>query len=85
MYRFRKIEDVLGEHKELEKQEIYFSDISTLNDPMEGFREYYWQGDEIVWQNFFKHYLLCLERICHKASLDKAKPLASSDIPVFFR
>lgn len=59
-YRFRSIDAVLGERQELEKQEIYFCPPEALNDPIEGFKDLYWQGDAIVWRNLFKHYLLCL-------------------------
>jgi hypothetical protein len=31
---------------------------------MEGFRDITWSGDQIVWSNLFKHYLLCTERLC---------------------
>jgi hypothetical protein len=82
MYRFRKIENLLGECEELEKQEIYFSDISSLNDPMEGFREYFWSGDLVVWKNLLRHYLLCLERIVTLAWV-REELFTSEDIPVF--
>ena len=82
MYRFRKIENLLGEYEELEKQEIYFSDISSLNDPMEGFREYFWSGDLVVWKNLLRHYLLCLERIVTLAWV-REELFTSEDIPVF--
>jgi hypothetical protein len=26
---------------------------------MEGYKDIYWSGDRIVWQNLFRHYLLC--------------------------
>ncbi len=82
MYRFRKIENLLGECEELEKREIYFSDISSLNDPMEGFREYFWSGDLVVWKNFLRHYLLCLERIVTLAWV-REELFTPEDIPVF--
>jgi hypothetical protein len=82
MYRFRKIENLLGECEELEKQEIYFSDISSLNDPMEGFREYFWSGDLVVWKNLLRHYLLCLERIVMLAWV-REELFTPEDIPVF--
>ena len=69
MYRFRKIENLLGKREELENQEIYFSDIASLNDPMEGFRECFWSGDLIVWKNLLRHYLLCLEHVYLSTSL----------------
>ena len=64
-YRFRSIERLLGESQELEKQSIYFASPGQLNDPMEGFRDIFWQGDKIVWTNLFKHYLSCLKETCH--------------------
>ncbi|MBK24513.1 MAG: DUF2971 domain-containing protein [Halobacteriovorax sp.] len=60
IYRFRSIEKII-EFQELEKQEIYFSDPKDLNDPLEGFRDIYWQGDQTLWKNLFKNYLLCLQ------------------------
>ena len=60
LYRFRPIHAVLDGFHELENQEIYFSELNNLNDPMEGFRNIYWKGDTIVWRNFFQHYLLNL-------------------------
>lgn len=84
MYRFRRIENLIGEHQELQKQEIYFSDIDSLNDPMEGFREFYWSGDTIVWGNLFKHYILCLEHVCALAYLSKEETLFSTeDVPIY--
>lgn len=62
-YRFRSIERLLGESKELENQSIYFAHSSQLNDPMEGYRDLFWSGDEIIWRNLFRHYLLCLDRL----------------------
>jgi hypothetical protein len=31
-----------------------------MNDPTEGIRDIFWRGDRIVWENLFKHYLVCL-------------------------
>jgi len=59
-YRFRSIENLLGEREELEKQSIFFAPPHLLNDPVEGFKDIYWQGDRILWTNLFNHYLLCL-------------------------
>lgn len=61
-FRFRSINSLLGEYQELEKQTIYFASPEQLNDPMEGFRDIVWSGDEIVWTNFFKHYVYCLHQ-----------------------
>jgi hypothetical protein len=60
VYRYRPIGAVLDEFHELENQEIYFSTINELNDPMEGYKDLFWQGDAIIWQNLLKHYTLCL-------------------------
>lgn len=63
LYRFRPVDTLLGDRKELEKQTVYFAAPSQLNDPMEGFRDIYWAGDEIVWKALVKNYLVCLERV----------------------
>lgn len=60
LYRFRSINALLDGFNELENQEIYFATMEQLNDPMEGFKDIYWQGDEVVWKNLLKHYLYCL-------------------------
>jgi hypothetical protein len=60
LYRFRPIDKLLHPHNELENQEIFFAHPSTLNDPMEGFTDIFWRGDAIVWENLFRHYLICL-------------------------
>jgi len=59
-YRFRPTNALLGDRKELEKQEIYFARPDQLNDPMEGFKDVFWQGDRILWTNLIKNYLLSL-------------------------
>ena len=64
LYRLRSIDHVLGEYKELEIKEIYFAEPSELNDPMEGFRDIFWMGDHIVWNNLFRHYIYCLHTTC---------------------
>ena len=56
------MEYLLGEYNELENQSIYFASPEELNDPLEGFRNIFWQGDQIVWCNFFKQYIYCLFR-----------------------
>lgn len=63
-YRFRAIENLFGDYRELEKQSIFFASPALLNDPVEGFKDIYWQGDEILWTNLFNHYLLCLMKWC---------------------
>ncbi|WP_456025042.1 DUF2971 domain-containing protein [Pseudomonas capeferrum] len=63
LYRFRPVARLLGSTEkpgELENTEIYFASREELNDPLEGYLDVYWSGDEVVWRNLFKHYLLCL-------------------------
>ena len=60
-YRLRNIDNLLGEYKELEKQSIYLAPHEKLNDPMEGCRNFIWNGDEILWRNFFRHYIYHIE------------------------
>ena len=48
LYRFRSAKSLLGEYQELEQQEIYFAEPNELNDPVEGFKDMFWQGDEII-------------------------------------
>ncbi|MCP1489317.1 hypothetical protein J3D48_005630 [Pseudomonas fluorescens] len=63
MYRFRSVGKLLGEHGisgELQDQYIFFASPEQLNDPLEGYKDIYFQGDSIVWKNLIKHYLRCL-------------------------
>lgn len=62
MYRFRTAKGLLGDHKELENQEIYFASPDELNDPMEGYRDIFWKGDAIVWKNFISNYVRSAEQ-----------------------
>ena len=59
-YRFRPTSALLDKYHELENQEIYFLSPQELNDPLEGFKDLFWKGDEILWSNLLRHYLLCL-------------------------
>ena len=63
VYRFRSIKHVLRYH-ELERQEIYFASPDELNDPAEISFPFAWEGDKIIWTNFFRHYLNCLHWNC---------------------
>lgn len=84
MYRFRSVDNLIGKFQELEKQQIYFADLDELNDPLEGERIYFWKGDEIVWKNFFKHYLLCLESVVMLARLlGENEKISKKDIPIY--
>lgn len=60
VYRFRSVQALVSGFHELENQEIYFASPSELNDPLEGYKDLFWKGDEIAWKNLFRHYLLCL-------------------------
>jgi hypothetical protein len=81
LYRFRWT--VLGAHQELENQSIYCSPLKDLNDPMEGFKDLYWSGDQIVWRNLLKHYLLCLDRACILFMLNgNSAPIDLASLPV---
>lgn len=64
-YRFKSTAAALDRFHELENQEIYFSPLHELNDPMEGFTELFWQGDNIVWHNLIRHYILILLLTVH--------------------
>ncbi len=77
LYRFRSARALLEDYEELEKQEIYFASPNELNDPLEGYKEVFWRGDEILWPNLLRHYILCLmnEVLLSKLSLpDDARP-----------
>ena len=83
LYRLRSIDRLLGDSQELEKQAIYFASPEELNDPIEGFRDIVWQGDQIVWTNLFRHYLYCLSMtyLCIKFVGDSSK-IEPKDIPI---
>ena len=84
IYRFRTTYGLLDGYQELEKQEIYFASPEELNDPMEGFRDVYWQGDEIVWRNLLKNYIFCLEHIYSLTLIIEDKfALTSKDVPLY--
>jgi hypothetical protein len=68
-YRFRSLDALLGQRQELKKQEIYFAAPEELNDPMEGYKDLIWNGDEIAWRNLLRHYLLCFVQTFSAAAL----------------
>ena len=85
-FRFRSIDSLLGRHQELEEQTIYFAGPEELNDPMEGLRDIVWNGDKIVWTNFFKHYVFCLNRSYLLLNIiGKPSKLDVADIPILER
>lgn len=85
MYRFRKTKYLLDErYDELNNMEIYFSAPQELNDPMEGVKDVFWQGDEVLWRNFMKHYLMCLEHVTSMWNIvGEEKEINKGFIPVF--
>jgi hypothetical protein len=84
IYRFRRIKNLLGEHQELERQEIYFATPTQLNDPMEGYRDIYWQGDVIVWENFLNNYLRCVAQVfLLYLVVGESKKLDVNDLPLY--
>lgn len=85
MYRFRSIQSLLGQYKELENQEIYFANVESLNDPLEGKREYFWSGDNIVWTNLYKQYINCLVHVLLISKINPDKELEDKDILIFTR
>ncbi|MDE0553598.1 MAG: DUF2971 domain-containing protein [Candidatus Poribacteria bacterium] len=83
LYRIRSIRHLLGKYKELDKQHIYFATLSELNDPMEGYRDIVWQGDSIVWGNFFRNYISCLNLTIFLAMLNENSTLLTpEEIPI---
>jgi hypothetical protein len=85
MYRLRPIESLIGKFNELENQEIYFASPEELNDPMEGLRDVFWQGDDIIWKNFIINYTKSLEKIFALVIiLDESKKITADDIQVSY-
>jgi hypothetical protein len=75
-YRFRSVkallgpfDEALGQYDELGRQEIFFAHPRELNDPMEGFKDVFWQGDKIAWHNLLVHYLYCLMQSAYLVGL----------------
>lgn len=62
VYRFRPMSNLIGKYRELEKQELVLSSPRYFNDPLEGYQDVFWEGDEVLWENLLRHYLLNLHR-----------------------
>ncbi|MGN2405331.1 DUF2971 domain-containing protein [Pseudomonas syringae] len=45
---------------ELDSLYMYFAGREQLNDPLEGYADIFFDGDEIAWNNLLKNYLQCL-------------------------
>ena len=56
LYRFRPISRILGD-KELEDQYMFFTNSEQQNDPLEGYVDFFWQGDFVAWMGLFKNYV----------------------------
>ena len=83
IYRLRSAKHLIGVHKELREQEIYFAKRDELNDPMEGFLDIVWRGDAIVWENLFRNYISCLNLTVILAKvLGNDAPIQSEQIPI---
>lgn len=84
-YRFRSANALLDEFHELENEEIYFSPAKDLNDPLEGYMDLSFDGDEILWTNFFQNYLFCLFVFRTILMLTgNSKELTDDDIHTYF-
>lgn len=73
LYRFRGRDALLGEYAELEKQTIYFARPDELNDPMDGLTDVFWKGDEVLWENFLRHYTMSFARYFSAWLIKEAK------------
>lgn len=83
--RFRSTSALLDKFHELENEEIYFSTVKDLNDPLEEYMDLSFDGDEILWTNFFQNYLFCLFVFRTILMLTgDSKELTSDDIHTYF-
>lgn len=82
IYRFRSFNRVLSE---LENCEIFFSKMDELNDPAEGYKDLVFNGDKILWENFFKNYILCLYDSFALCQLEEEGFVLTSDVLSVFR
>jgi hypothetical protein len=81
VYRFRSVDRLLGESRELEDQYFFLSSPSDLNDPMEGYQDIVWKGDRILWENLLRHYLLSLLWTVTGLLIMDDKSFAEPDVP----
>lgn len=85
-YRFRSVQALL-DWGEIEDEYIYLSPKDDLNDPQEGYLNLVFQGDSIVWSNFFKNYIFSLYSVWFKLILsgeEHTKEMLEDDIYVSF-
>ena len=62
-YRIRTIDSLLDKYKELENQEVFFQSTDKLNDQMEGFMDFIFKGDEVVWKSLITHFVFCFQQV----------------------
>lgn len=80
LYRFRCIDKLIDEkYEELREQYFFFASPDTLNDPLEGYVDFYWKADKIAWLGLFKNYVWqvyrTLESTLLKCSLEDMKKM----------
>ena len=86
LFRFRSSKALLeksfenGGFQELEKQTIYFAKPEALNDPMEGLSDAFWDGDQVLWENLFRHYALSLIWYASEWLLLKPQEIESGNV-----
>lgn len=54
LYHYRSIKSAISE---ISNSSFKFSGVSELNDPLEGYVDIYWQGDEPAWEGLFRNYI----------------------------
>ena len=73
IYRFRTVDQILGDFQELEKQTIYFASPEEFNDPLESSREMVWKHHQHeVWSlelDGFFHWFNHMDQITPSESL----------------
>ncbi len=56
IYRFRSIDKLMGDFKELERQTIYLANPDQMNDLAEDVVNAEWHGEQRIWENFITFY-----------------------------
>lgn len=86
IYRFRPVSRLLdedGKSGELDGQYIFFPSPEKLNDPLEGYKNVYFEGDRIVWRNLVKHYIRCLINDTAKSIVTGPTDTPDKEVGVF--
>jgi len=63
------MDNLIHEYSELEKQELVLSSPRYFNDPLEGYQDVFWEGDEVLWENLLRHYILNLQQAAISCAL----------------